>query len=103
MNEPRREIPEPPKGDVHGLPARGTPELELELLRRGVDERMAGSVRCERCRRTPLIGERIYLHQREAILCELCQALERKAPLGWRLMHGPAFGNTIRITDRRAA
>jgi hypothetical protein len=84
-------------------PTRDPPELELELLRRGVDQRVAGSVRCERCRRTPLIGERVYVYESEAILCELCRALEHNAPLGSRMIHGPAFGHTMRITDRRAA
>ncbi|MBV9423324.1 MAG: hypothetical protein JOZ98_10465 [Solirubrobacterales bacterium] len=82
---------------------RDTPELERELLRRGVDQRVAGSERCARCRRTPLIGERIYIYDRGAILCELCRVLDHRPPVGSRTMHTPAFGHTMRITDQRAA
>jgi hypothetical protein len=82
---------------------RETDDLELALLKRGVDERVAGSERCERCHRTPLIGERIYYYEHGTMICELCRAAQREAPLSSGLMHGPAFGHTMRITDRRAA
>jgi hypothetical protein len=80
-----------------------TQDLELALLRRGVDERAAGSERCQRCNRTPLIGESIYFYEHGTMLCELCREGEREPPLSSGLMHGPAFGHTMRITDRRAA
>ena len=79
------------------------PKLELELLRRGVDERAAESERCDRCRRTPLIGERVHTYAGGRLLCDLCRELEPGAPESSRLVHGPAFGNSIRIIDRRAA
>ena len=78
-------------------------DLELALLRRGVDDRVAHTERCGRCQRTPLIGERIYIYEQDAVRCELCRGRERHTPLGSRLVHGPAFGHTMRITDRRAA
>ena len=79
-------------------------ELELALLRRGVDERAAWSERCATCGRTPLIGERVFtLDDRGAVACELCHALDGGAVLGTRLVHGPAFGHTIRVLDQRAA
>jgi hypothetical protein len=78
-------------------------ELELALLRRSVDELSAGRERCGRCRRTPLIGERVYSYSSGAILCELCRALQREAPLDSRLVHGPEFGHTMRLSDNRAA
>ena len=78
-------------------------ELELALLREGIEERTAGRERCTRCGRTPLIGERIYWYERGSMVCELCRSLESEAPLSSRLMHGPAFGHTIRILDQRAA
>jgi hypothetical protein len=79
------------------------PQLELALLRRGVDQRVAGSERCRRCRRTPLMGERVYVYDEGSILCELCRTLQKQAPSQSRLVHGPEFGHTIRIADRRAA
>ncbi len=81
---------------------RDMPELELALLRRGVDELSARSERCGRCHRTPLVGE--YVHQyKKRTLCDLCAELERKPPESSHLVHGPAFGTSIRIIDQRAA
>jgi hypothetical protein len=78
-------------------------DLELALLRRGVDERAAGRECCSQCRRSPLIGERVYVYDRERVLCELCRALRHDSPSASRLVHTPAFGQTIRILDQRAA
>ena len=79
------------------------PELELALLRRGVDQLTAGRERCEHCHRTPLVGERVYVYDSGAIVCELCRALEGSAPRGSRIVHGPEFGHTMRITHQRRA
>jgi hypothetical protein len=79
------------------------PDLELALLRRGVDRRAAGRERCKRCNRTPLIGERIYVHDAGTMLCELCRDTQRDASLRSSLVHGPEFGHTMRVSDRRAA
>jgi hypothetical protein len=78
-------------------------DLELALLRRGVDELAAACERCEQCHRTPLMGERVYVYETGTILCELCRALARKAPLSSHMVHGPEFGHTMRITDQRSA
>jgi hypothetical protein len=79
------------------------PDLELALLRRGVDDRTAEGERCRHCRRTPLIGERIYVYGHGEITCELCRTREPGKPVESRTVHGPAFGHTMRVTDRRAA
>lgn len=78
-------------------------ELELALLRRGLDELSADCERCARCHRSPLVGERIYGYASGAILCELCKAEWREAPLNSRPVHGPEFGHTMRVADQRAA
>jgi hypothetical protein len=79
-------------------------ELELALLRRGLDERLAGaSERCTSCHRTPLVGERIYEYPTGERACELCRRRRRSAPAGSHVVHGPEFGHTMRITDTRAA
>ena len=78
-------------------------DLELALLRRGLDERLAGSERCTCCHRTPLVGERVYVYGSGTIACELCRPAQRRAPLRARLVHGPEFGHTMRIIDQRAA
>lgn len=78
-------------------------ELEFALLQRGMDARAAERERCRRCRRTPLVGERVYVYEGGAILCELCRSLKRERPSQSRTVHGPAFGHTMRLADRRAA
>jgi hypothetical protein len=78
-------------------------DLELALLRRGVDALTAGCERCDHCHRTPLIGERVYVYASGAMSCELCRALDRERPLASRIIHGPEFGHTMRIIDQRAA
>jgi hypothetical protein len=82
---------------------REMPDLELALLRRGVDELSAECERCGHCHRTPLIGERVYAYRAGAILCELCRALQPDAPLSSHIVHGPEFGHTMRIIDQRTA
>jgi hypothetical protein len=78
-------------------------DLELALLRRGLDERLAGSERCTCCHRTPLVGERVYVYGSGTIACELCRERQRETPSETRIVHGPEFGHTMRITDQRAA
>jgi hypothetical protein len=82
---------------------RETQDLELALMRRGVDERVAESESCARCHRTPLVGESVYFYERGTMLCELCRERESEPPVSSGLKHGPAFGRTMRIADRRAA
>ena len=84
-------------------PVKSIPDLELALLRRGVDERIAISERCERCHRTPLIGERVYQYGANLVLCELCRWRSGEQPTGSRLVHGPEFGHTMKLVDQRAA
>ncbi len=78
-------------------------DLELALLRKGLDERLAGSERCSCCNRTPLVGERVYVYESGTIACELCRRSQRETPIQTRTVHGPEFGHTMRITDQRAA
>lgn len=75
------------------------PELELALLRRGVDERSNEFDRCARCHRTPLIGERIYEYPGGKLACELCRHELPAEPASSRIVHG----HTIRIIDQRGA
>jgi hypothetical protein len=88
----------------HAMPTlRDMLDLELALLRRGLDERLAGSERCTCCHRTPLVGERVYVYGSGTIACELCRGRQREDPLESRTVHGPEFGHTMRITDQRTA
>jgi hypothetical protein len=82
---------------------REMPQLELALLRRGVHDLAVHAERCRHCHRTPLVGERVWVDDSGAIVCELCRDARRDAPSASRLVHGPEFGHTMRITDQRAA
>jgi hypothetical protein len=78
-------------------------DLELALLKRGLDGLAAGLMRCGRCERTLLVGERIYHYESGAARCELCRGREPSAPTDSHTIHGPELGHSLRIIDRRAA
>jgi hypothetical protein len=98
----RNAFPQPEQGSMAAT-LRDMLDLELALLRRGLDERLAGSERCTCCQRTPLVGEKVYVYESGTIACELCRSGQRHPPLRARLVHGPEFGHTMRIIDQRAA
>ena len=79
------------------------PELQVALMRRAVGLRDAVRERCRTCRRTPLVGERVYMDPAGVVYCELCRALDPEPALRSRVVHGPEFGHTMRLTDHRAA
>ncbi len=80
-----------------------TPDLELALLRASLPRLSARCERCGGCRRSLLIGERFYEYESGTIRCELCRDRERDDPAGWSVVHGPEYGHTMRLIDRRAA
>jgi hypothetical protein len=82
---------------------RGLPELQIALLRRAADFYDEGRERCLGCHRTPLIGERVYFDDGGSMFCELCRALEPEPVVESRIVHGPEFGHTMKLTDHRAA
>jgi hypothetical protein len=84
-------------------PANEIAELESALIRRSVGALGAGCQRCDRCHRTPLVGERVYEYEPAGMLCELCRAMRSEAPVNSRIVHGPEFGHAVRITDQRNA
>lgn len=77
--------------------------LETALLRRSLAGISADSERCGRCTRTLLIGERVYEYASSGIRCELCRLLEQRPHDDTHTVHGPEFGHTIRVLDRRRA
>lgn len=78
-----------------------TPKLEIALLRRSLEGLAAATERCGHCHRGLLIGERVYEYESGEIRCELCRTRERATPAQSHKVHGPAFGHSIRILDRR--
>jgi hypothetical protein len=78
-------------------------QLERVLLRRGVGSLTADRHRCIDCDRTPLVGERIHVYERQSgIVCELCSQLRRGAPLVSELVRHSELGHTVRLTARAA-
>jgi len=71
------------------------PALERELLRRGVGARVAAWRTCADCRRTPLVGERVYRYESGSQRCELCRPLHRDEPVADELVHNPAHGHAV--------
>jgi hypothetical protein len=79
--------------------ASAAPHLELALLRKSVGALAARRHSCVHCRRTPLVGERIYLYG-ERLVCELCRPLRREAPQSSELVYSPEHKRAVRV--RRA-
>jgi hypothetical protein len=76
------------------------PDLERELLRKGVGALAAGRTLCAECGRTPLVGERMHRFPDDALVCELCRPRRRGAPERSELVLHSEHGHTVR---RRAA
>jgi hypothetical protein len=79
------------------------PDLERELLRKGVGAREAGRRQCSDCGRTPLVGERVHLYARGAVVCELCRPYRRKAPEHSDVVPHTERGHTVRRRESAAA
>jgi hypothetical protein len=79
------------------------PDLERQLLRRGVDELEACRHSCADCGRTPLVGERVHRYPRGETVCELCRPLRSADPEGSDLVRHAERGQTVRVCARLAA
>ena len=82
---------------------REMPELELALLKRSLGGLADSCERCGGCRRSLLIGERLYVYESGTTLCELCRNRDRTTPSESHIVHGPEFGHTCRVLDLRSA
>ena len=79
------------------------PDLERELLRKGVGAREARRRHCSDCGRTPLVGERMFRFGTSATVCELCTPLRRAEPDAAYPVHHMERGITVRRITPRAA
>ena len=86
------------------LIARNPPLLEALLVRKSVGALAARLRRCHHCRRTPLVGEQVYLYPSgagvERLVCELCRPLRRESPARSEIVHSVEHDRCVR---RRAA
>jgi hypothetical protein len=88
------------------LIARTPPLLESVLLRKSVGALYSRRHRCAHCRRTPLVGERVYLYAAaagERLVCELCRPLRSEPPSRSELVHSAEHDRCVRLRGRRAA
>jgi hypothetical protein len=72
-------------------------DLERALLRQGVDGRDAEHRRCDRCQRTPLIGERVAYYADSSMRCELCASIHRERPTSEALVKHAPDGPSSRV------
>jgi hypothetical protein len=101
---------------------RPRPVVEISLLRQSVGAMAEKRTHCDHCRRTPLVGERVYLYaaaaeydstaarsgkagrraggKGERLVCELCRHLRREAPQRSELVHSAESAGSVRV--RRA-
>jgi hypothetical protein len=79
------------------LASRPRVDLEVGLLRRGVQALEASRCRCHACRRTPLIGERVALYEDGVTLCALCRGRRRDVPASTPVVRPGARGNAVSL------
>jgi hypothetical protein len=82
------------------LIARTPPLLESVLLRKSVGASYSRRHQCAHCRRTPLVGERVYLYAAaagERLVCELCRPLRREPPARSELVHSSEHDRCVRL------
>lgn len=75
------------------------PDLERELLRKGVDHRASGRERCADCGRTPLVGERMHHYEHDGV-CDLCREARPARPLSSVTVHHAERGLSVRVRRR---
>lgn len=78
------------------LPA-AAPDLERELLRRGVGALLAHREACLLCRRTPLVGELVHVYPGEKLVCVLCRPRRHEEPLRTELVRSSVCGHAVRL------
>jgi hypothetical protein len=78
-------------------------QFERRLLRRGLRLLAADRHACSHCGRTPLVGERVHLYEREAgVVCDLCRPAHAGLPhASERVLHSE-HGHTVRLAARAA-
>jgi hypothetical protein len=91
--EPSDRLPDEPPPEQRP----GAPVFERHLIRLSVAELTEERARCSDCGRTPLIGEEVHVYVRGQIVCDLCRALRKAAPVATERMRHAEFGSTVRL------
>jgi hypothetical protein len=69
--------------------------FERVFLQRSINGLRAGRPICHDCRRSPLIGERVYFYERGRLVCALCRPFRKQEPLRADIVHGVEHGHTV--------
>ena len=89
-------------GSLARRPRRSSTAVAAALVRRSVGALSDRRHCCRHCRRTPLVGECVYVYGEE-LVCELCRPLRRSAPDRTLLVRSPEGAGAVRTVPRRAA
>ena len=92
----------PEENELREVPDRRMPMLQAAILQRSLDKRSRTGDPCDRCGRTVLTGERVFVCAGQRIICELCIGFESEAPLETRLVHGAELVSSMRVLDKRS-
>ena len=84
------------------LPTLLPADLELRLLRKGVDDLADTRELCADCGRTPLTGESVHRYEKGRLVCELCRPLRRDEPVRSERVRHSEHGHTVKIRLRAA-
>lgn len=71
-------------------------DLNLRLLRKGVERLAAERDTCSVCRRTPLVGERVHHYRNGTLACSLCRASRSDEPERSELVHHSEWGHAVK-------
>jgi len=82
---------------------RQLPDLGLRLLRKSVHHLAAGRDSCAVCRRTPLVGERVFIYENGSRICHLCRHERTGEPERSELVHHSELGHAVKPAVRIAA
>lgn len=75
------------------------PDLERQLLRKGVGRLRADRHSCADCGRTPLVGEQVH-HYGSRTVCQLCRPSRRAEPESTDTVHHSERGQAVRLRAR---
>jgi hypothetical protein len=82
---------------------RPIPDLGLGLLRKSVRHLAAGRDECTVCRRTPLVGERVFIYAHGSVVCHLCRDERAGEPERTELVRHSELGHAVKPAVRIAA
>lgn len=86
---------EPRSGRPRGRP-RFTASREISLVRPSMRRLSARQDGCSHCRRTPLVGERVFFYG-DRLVCALCRPLRREPPGRQEIVHPSELDHTVKV------